>query len=76
MVEGDAVHLFEGICTGQITRQERGDLGFGYDPVFLPDGGDRTFAELPMDEKNSISHRGRALRNLAAFLETRFEQAS
>ena len=63
--QGDE-HLFEGICRGSITREKRGDKGFGYDPVFLPEAYDRTFAELNSEEKNRISHRGRAM---AAFLE-------
>lgn len=51
----------EGICPGRIAREPRGANGFGYDPIFIPDGFDRTFAELASDEKNRISHRGRAL---------------
>ncbi|MEX2368092.1 MAG: non-canonical purine NTP pyrophosphatase, partial [Balneolaceae bacterium] len=49
--------------------QPRGEKGFGYDPVFLPDGFNRTFAELNAEEKNRISHRGRALQKLIGFLE-------
>jgi XTP/dITP diphosphohydrolase len=56
----------EGTCDGTIAPEARGDEGFGYDPVFVPDGGDgRTFAELTRDEKNAVSHRGRAFRALA-----------
>ena len=55
----------EGTCTGSITRDARGEGGFGYDPVFVPDGETRTFAEMSTDEKNAISHRGRAFRALA-----------
>lgn len=61
--------LFEGVCEGEIIRQPRGEKGFGYDPVFLPDGFNRTFAELNAEEKNRISHRGRALQKLIGFLE-------
>ena len=51
----------EGICRGTITTEPRGEKGFGYDPVFLPEGHDKTMAELSMEEKNRISHRGKAL---------------
>lgn len=53
--------LFEGICNGVITTEIKGEKGFGYDPVFRPDGYSKTFAELLAEEKNRISHRGRAL---------------
>jgi len=56
--------LFEGVCRGVITHEERGDGGFGYDPIFLPDGHEDTFAEMNDQTKNSISHRGRALAEL------------
>lgn len=59
----------EGTCDGTITRQASGTAGFGYDPVFVPDEGDgRTFAELSRDEKNAVSHRGRAFRALGDLL--------
>ncbi len=61
-------HLFEGIVEGNITRKRSGVGGFGYDPVFLPDGYDRTFADMTEEEKNSISHRGRAVKKLCDFL--------
>ncbi len=61
--------LAEGMMSGVIAAAPRGDGGFGYDPVFVPDGGDgRTFAEMSADEKNAISHRGRAFRSLAVQL--------
>jgi XTP/dITP diphosphohydrolase len=53
-----------GYCPGRLLRETRGAGGFGYDPIFIPDGHDRTFAELPADVKNSISHRARALQKL------------
>jgi len=59
---------FRGSCRGRITRAPRGDGGFGYDPVFVPAGDERTFAELPLAEKNAVSHRGRALATLAVYL--------
>ncbi len=61
--------LFEGIVNGRIIDSPRGTEGFGYDPVFVPDGYDKTFAELSAEQKNSISHRGRATRALVAFLK-------
>lgn len=60
--------FFEGICTGTITTEARGSNGFGYDPVFVPDGSDKTFAEMNMDEKNIFSHRKKATKKLVAFL--------
>jgi XTP/dITP diphosphohydrolase len=65
-VNADGEHFFEGVCTGRITEEQRGGGGFGYDPVFLPEDADRTFAEMTMDEKNRLSHRARAL---ARFVE-------
>lgn len=61
--------FFEGVCRGVITHEERGDGGFGYDPIFLPNGHDDTFAEMSDETKNSISHRSRALAELAEGLE-------
>ncbi len=57
-----------GICHGTIATEERGNGGFGYDPIFIPDGYDVSFAEMSTDEKNRVSHRGRAMRKLAALL--------
>ena len=62
------IHQFEGIVEGQIIRERRGGEGFGYDPIFQPDGYDKTFAELGMDIKNHISHRARAVAKLCEFL--------
>ncbi len=64
----DKEYFFEGIVTGTILTERHGDGGFGYDPVFQPDGYDRSFSELSMEEKNSISHRGRAVEELIKFL--------
>lgn len=63
-----SVHEFEGIVNGEITRERSGAAGFGYDPIFRPDGYDQTFAELGNDIKNTISHRARAVQKLAEFL--------
>ena len=62
------VHKFEGIVEGEIIRERRGGEGFGYDPIFQPDGYDQTFAELGMEIKNRISHRARAVAKLCEFL--------
>lgn len=61
--------LFEGIVTGEIIRERRGGEGFGYDPVFSPDGYDRTFAELGHEVKNKISHRAKAVAKLVDYLK-------
>ncbi|HVX48777.1 MAG TPA: RdgB/HAM1 family non-canonical purine NTP pyrophosphatase [Chitinophagaceae bacterium] len=60
-------YYFEGECKGVIIDAPRGDKGFGYDPVFIPDGSTKTFAEMTMDEKNEFSHRRKAVDKLAAF---------
>jgi XTP/dITP diphosphohydrolase len=62
--------LFEGICEGQIIMERRGNNGFGYDPVFVPTGANRTFAEMDMAEKNKYSHRKKATEKLVAFLNS------
>ncbi len=68
LVNDDTVHTFEGICEGTITTAPHGDGGFGYDPLFRPDGYNQTFAEMPPDAKNEISHRRKALDALRSFL--------
>ncbi|WP_020539616.1 RdgB/HAM1 family non-canonical purine NTP pyrophosphatase [Lewinella cohaerens] len=62
-------YLFEGIVEGEISTELQGEDGFGYDPVFMPEGQSRTFAQMSKAEKNAISHRGRAIAKLQAFLE-------
>ena len=62
-------HLFTGLAKGEITFEPKGDKGFGYDPVFRPVGFDLTFAEISPEEKNRISHRGKATRQLIDFLK-------
>ena len=64
------VHKFEGIVNGEITTEKSGAEGFGYDPIFRPDGYDKTFAELGTEIKNQISHRARATQKLAEYLKT------
>ena len=60
--------LFEGVCNGKIIPDKRGNEGFGYDPVFVPTGSNKTFAEMSLPEKSSYSHRARAVEKLVAFL--------
>ncbi|KGO87678.1 non-canonical purine NTP diphosphatase [Flavobacterium suncheonense] len=62
-------HLFTGIIHGNIINEKRGTNGFGYDPIFVADGYTKTFAELSMDEKSAISHRGKAVKQLISFLK-------
>lgn len=62
-------YTFEGIVNGIITKEQHGEKGFGYDPIFLPDGYDMTFAEMPLEIKNKISHRGIATQKLIEFLK-------
>ena len=64
------VHEFEGIVNGEIIRERRGGEGFGYDPIFQPEGYDKTFAELGVEVKNQISHRARATQKLVEYLKT------
>jgi XTP/dITP diphosphohydrolase len=60
--------LFEGVCKGKIIEEKRGNEGFGYDPIFIPDGFSKTFAEMNLAEKGNISHRGKAIQQLVQFL--------
>lgn len=70
-----ALHLngkletFTGICKGEITRERQGEKGFGYDPIFKAEGYDKTFAEISLEEKNKIGHRGKAVQQLIQFLK-------
>jgi XTP/dITP diphosphohydrolase len=64
----DKEYIFEGVAEGKIIKKERGNDGFGYDPVFIPDGQNITFAEMSLDEKNRISHRAIAFEKLKTFL--------
>ena len=65
---GKESHLFEGIVRGTIIEERRGEGGFGYDPIFVPEGHEQTFAELGSEVKNSISHRAKAVKQLAEYL--------
>lgn len=62
------LHTFEGIVEGKIIHEKRGEKGFGYDPIFVPDGYDITFAEMSLNEKNMISHRAKAFAKMIEFL--------
>lgn len=61
-------HFFEGVCEGKIMSEQKGHEGFGYDPVFVPAGADKTFAEMSLEEKNEFSHRSKAVAGLVVFL--------
>ena len=67
LIWNEQEYQFEGICNGSITKTPSGQSGFGYDPVFIPDGSNKTFAEMTMEEKNQYSHRKKAIIQLIAF---------
>ncbi|MDZ7691353.1 MAG: RdgB/HAM1 family non-canonical purine NTP pyrophosphatase [Balneolaceae bacterium] len=67
-------HLYEGICRGKILKEQRGQKGFGYDPVFQPEGYNQTFAELDATVKNEISHRARAIQKFYKWLEAKIKR--
>ena len=73
LIEKGKEHLFEGVVEGVIAREKSGTQGFGYDPVFIPEGNSKTFAELGEDIKNTFSHRARAVQKLAEYLASRHE---
>lgn len=68
-VTDKGINTFEGVCRGEITQTERGSQGFGYDPVFQPKGYEKTFAELDSATKNTISHRGKAIKKFVEWIE-------
>lgn len=69
LVLNGEVHQFEGIAKGHLLEDQRGVQGFGYDPIFVPEGHERTFAEMSIDEKGKLSHRARAFAKLVDFLQ-------
>lgn len=70
-IENGEKHYFKGIVNGTIIEKVSGNMGFGYDPIFVPDGYDISFAEMPLDEKNKISHRGLATQKLVEYLKNK-----
>lgn len=68
LIINDTERLFEGICEGEITTSQKGNSGFGYDPIFQPKGFDKTFAEMTLEQKSQIGHRGKAVRLLIEYL--------
>ena len=69
LIRGGREYTFEGIAEGRVLEEKRGNEGFGYDPVFAPEGSDLSFAEMTPAEKNAVSHRGKAMRRLIEFLQ-------
>jgi len=67
-IDGSQIVLFEGVVDGRIAYEPRGNMGFGFDPIFIPDGSEKTFAEMSVVEKNKFSHRAKAFRKLASWL--------
>lgn len=70
LILNDREYLFDGIVNGVIIKEKRGSEGFGYDPVFVPEGREKTFAEMDLAEKNTLSHRARAFAKLVEFLDS------
>jgi len=67
--KADTITTFEGICKGMITKERKGDDGFGYDPIFMPEGYDATFAQMALALKNKIGHRGKAMYQFLEYLQ-------
>jgi XTP/dITP diphosphohydrolase len=67
----NSTYYFEGICKGRITTEMHGEKGFGYDPIFIPEGADKSFAQMNMEEKNTFSHRQKAVTQLFDFLRSK-----
>ena len=68
----DRIHTFEGTCSGTITKEITGKQGFGFDPVFIPEGEEKTFGEMETEEKNEYSHRSRAFSELLTFMSEHY----
>lgn len=76
LIWNEKEYLFEGICEGRILSARQGSGGFGYDPIFMPEGGNRSFAEMSIAEKNQYSHRRKAADKLVLFLQNQTQSAS
>lgn len=74
LVENERLYKFEGRIVGTITNKKRGRMGFGYDSIFIPDGYNKTFAEMTLEEKNSISHRTIAVNKLVDYLSNKYKR--
>ncbi len=72
--DGEVIRMFRGEVLGTVTREPRGGNGFGYDPIFIPEGSSRTFAEMDTEEKGRFSHRGKALENMERWLKIGYEE--
>jgi XTP/dITP diphosphohydrolase len=70
LILNDKTHIFEGIVRGEMSTKKRGSDGFGYDPIFIPEGQNKTFAEMTLAEKNQQSHRARAFEKMVTFLHS------
>jgi XTP/dITP diphosphohydrolase len=70
LILDEQIHTFEGVCKGTIIEQPTGQYGFGYDPIFIPEGANKTFGEMTTEEKNRFSHRKKALYKMIEFLKT------
>jgi XTP/dITP diphosphohydrolase len=70
LIWNEKEYYFEGVCRGKIAEQNSGNKGFGYDPIFIPGGSDKSFAEMSMSEKNTFSHRQKAVTQLFSFLQS------
>lgn len=73
LIRSGKEYFFEGVCKGMITKEEKGEKGFGYDAVFIPEGSEKTFAEMTLEEKNKFSHRKKAISKLIDFLNSENE---
>ena len=71
-IENGEEHLFEGVIHGKIIEFEKGNDGFGYDPIFIPDGYKQTFSEMPLEEKNRITHRALAMARFISYLKKKY----
>ena len=76
LIENDHLNFFEGVCHGRIAIHPSGEAGFGYDPIFIPDPYITTFAEMSEEDKNNVSHRAKAVRNLMSYFKKNSDEFS